>query len=146
MVKVIIESSSNYELPRYAHEGDSGMDVRANISESIILEPLERAIIPTGIKTVIPEGYEIQVRSRSGLAAKRGLAVLNSPGTIDSNYRGEIGVILVNLSNIIQIIDPGERVAQLVLAKVEKAELEQVESILQTTDRKDGAYGSTGRF
>ena len=146
MVKLLVENNSSFDLPQYAHEGDSGMDVRANISEPIMLRSLERCIIPTGLKVVIPEGYEIQVRSRSGMVAKRGLVVGNSPGTVDACFRGEIGVILINLSNEPQVIEPGERVAQLVLAKVEKAVLEQVEVVPQTTTRNDGAYGSSGRF
>ena len=146
MVKIYIENCSKYELPKYAHPGDSGMDIRANIEESVTLKPLERYIFPTGIKVNIPEGFEIQVRSRSGLAAKRGIAVLNSPGTIDQGFKGEIGVILVNLSNEPQIIDPGERIAQLVVARVEKAELEEIDNVPEDTERGSGAYGSSGRF
>ena len=146
MVKIYIENFSKYELPKYAHPGDSGMDIRANIEESVTLKPLERYIFPTGIKVNIPEGFEIQVRSRSGLAAKRGIAVLNSPGTIDQGFKGEIGVILVNLSNEPQIIDPGERIAQLVVARVEKAELEEIDNVPEDTERGSGAYGSSGRF
>lgn len=133
-------------MPKYAHPGDSGMDIRANIEEPVTLGPLERYIFPTGIKVIIPEGFEIQVRPRSGLAAKRGIAVLNSPGTIDQSFKGEIGVILVNLSNEAQTIEPGERIAQLVVARVETAELEEVEKVPENTERGSGAYGSSGRF
>jgi dUTP pyrophosphatase len=146
MVKIYIENSSKFEMPKYAHPGDSGMDIRANIEEPVTLGPLERYIFPTGIKVIIPEGFEIQVRSRSGLAAKRGIAVLNSPGTIDQSFRGEIGVILVNLSNEAQTIEPGERVAQLVVARVETAELEKIEKVPENTERGSGAYGNSGRF
>ena len=146
MVKIYIENSSKFDMPKYAHSGDSGMDVRANIEEPVILKPLERYIFPTGLKTIIPNGYEIQVRSRSGMVAKRGLVVGNEPGTVDANYRGEIGVILINLSNDTQVIEPGERIAQLVVAKVETAELEEIEKVPENTERGDGAYGSSGRF
>lgn len=133
-------------MPKYAHPGDSGMDIRANIEEPVTLGPLERYIFPTGIKVIIPEGFEIQVRSRSGLAAKRGLAVLNSPGTVDKSYRGEIGVILANLSNEAQTIEPGERIAQLVVAPVATAELEKIERVPENTERGSEAYGGSGRF
>ena len=146
MVIIYLENSSKFDLPKYAHPGDSGMDIRANIDGPVKLGPLERYIFPTGIKALIPRGFEIQVRSRSGLAAKRGLAVLNSPGTVDAEYRGEIGVILVNLSNEEQTIEPGERIAQLVVAPVEKAEIRKIEKVPQNTERGDGAYGSSGRF
>ena len=146
MVKIIFENKSDNALPEYAHEGDSGMDVRAFLEEPVVLGPLERRVFPTGLKAIIPDGYEIQVRSRSGMAAKRGIAVLNSPGTVDANFRGEIGVILVNLSNEYQTIEPGERIAQLVVAKVEKADIELTDEVSTNTTRNDGAYGSTGRF
>lgn len=146
MVNIYIENKSGFEAPKYAHPGDSGMDVKAVIKEPITLGPLERHIFPTGLKVIIPEGYEIQVRTRSGMAAKRGLAVLNSPGTIDQNFRGEIGVILVNLSNEEQVVEPGERIAQLVVARVEKAEITEIEKVPDTTNRGEGAYGSSGRF
>ena len=146
MVNIYIENKSGFEAPKYAHPGDSGMDVKAAIKEPITLGPLERHIFPTGLKVIIPEGYEIQVRTRSGMAAKRGLAVLNSPGTIDQNFRGEIGVILVNLSNVEQVVEPGERIAQLVVARVEKAEIAEIEKVPDTTNRGEGAYGSSGRF
>lgn len=133
-------------LPEYAHPGDSGMDIRANITEPITLKPLERAIVPSGLKLEIPFGYEVQIRPRSGEAAKKGLTVLNTPGTIDSNYRGEVGIIMVNLSNTDAIIEPDERIAQMVVAKVEYVKLNEVEEIVTTTERGNGAYGSTGRF
>lgn len=146
MVNIYVESKGS-ELPEYAHHGDSGMDVKTTIKEPVCLGPLERKVFPTGLHVVIPEGYEIQVRPRSGLAAKRGLTVLNTPGTIDSNYRGEIGVILVNLSNEAQVIEPGERIAQLVVAKVEEAKLIKVDTVQKnTTERGGNGYGSSGKF
>ena len=145
-MKVGIINKSSYEIPNYGKVGNSGMDVRAFITEPITLKPLERALIPTGIYLDIPEGYEIQVRPRSGLALKRGLTVLNTPGSVDSNYTGEIGVILVNLSNEEQIIEPGERIAQLVFAKVEFMELEEIELITKETERGGQGYGDSGRF
>lgn len=145
-MKVGIINKSSYEIPSYGKVGNSGMDVRAFIPEPIILKPLERTLIPTGIHLDIPEGYEIQVRPRSGLALKRGLTVLNTPGSVDSNYTGEIGVIIINLSNEEQIIEPGERVAQLVFAKVEFMELEEIELITKETERGGQGYGDSGRF
>lgn len=145
-MKVGIINKSSYEIPNYGKVGNSGMDVRAFITEPITLKPLERALIPTGIYLDIPEGYEIQVRPRSGLALKRGLTVLNTPGSVDSNYTGEIGVILVNLSNEEQIIEPGERIAQLVFAKVEFMELEEIDLITKETERGGQGYGDSGRF
>ena len=145
-MKVGIINKSSYEIPNYGKVGNSGMDVKAFITEPITLKPLERALIPTGIYLDIPEGYEIQVRPRSGLALKRGLTVLNTPGTVDSNYTGEVGVILVNLSNEEQIIEPGERIAQLVFAKVEFMELEEIELITKETERGGQGYGDSGRF
>ena len=145
-MKVGIINKSSYEIPNYGKVGNSGMDVKAFITEPITLKPLERALIPTGIYLDIPEGYEIQVRPRSGLALKRGLTVLNTPGSVDSNYTGEIGVILVNLSNKEQIIEPGERIAQLVFAKVEFMELEEIELITKETERGSQGYGDSGRF
>ena len=146
MVNIYIENKSGFEAPKYAHPGDSGLDVRAAIKEPVELGPLERHIFPTGIKALIPDGYEIQVRSRSGMVAKKALAVANGIGTIDANFRGEIGVILVNLSNETQTVEPGERIAQLVVAAVEKAELEEIDKVPETTNRGSGAYGSSGRF
>lgn len=141
-VKII--NRSQHDLPHYATEASAGMDLRANITESIILKPLERTIVKTGLFIELPVGFEAQVRPRSGLAAKHGVTVLNSPGTIDADYRGEIGVILVNLSNEEFTIENGERVAQLVIAKHEHISWEQVEE-LEATDRGAGGFGSTGK-
>jgi dUTP pyrophosphatase len=141
-VKIINRSAS--ELPRYETPLSAGMDVRADLTESVVLKPLERAMVPTGLYVEIPEGYEIQVRPRSGLAAKHGLTVLNSPGTIDADYRGEIRVILVNLSGEPFEVKPGERIAQLVVARHERAEWELTNE-LSETERGAGGFGSTGR-
>lgn len=140
-IKIINHSS--HKLPHYETEASAGMDLRANLAENITLKPLERAIIKTGLYIELPLGYEAQVRPRSGLAAKRGISVLNAPGTIDADYRGEIGVILVNLSNEDFTIENGERVAQLVIAKHERAEWIEVDS-LSETERGSGGFGSTG--
>jgi dUTP pyrophosphatase len=142
-MKVKIINTSSNALPAYETTGSAGMDLRANIEENITLSPLERFMVPTGLSIELPEGFEAQVRPRSGLAAKKGLTCLNSPGTIDSDYRGELKVIIVNLSNDIQIIEPGERIAQMVIAKYEKVTLEEVHS-LSTTERGAGGFGSTG--
>ncbi|WP_456461420.1 dUTP diphosphatase [Lutibacter sp.] len=142
-MKVQIINKSTHELPNYETIASAGMDLRANISEEIILKPLERAIVKTGLFIALPVGFEAQVRPRSGLAAKKGITVLNSPGTIDADYRGEIGVILVNLSNENFVINDGERIAQLVIAKHERAAWEQVD-VLSETDRGSGGFGSTG--
>ena len=138
----IINRSKN-RLPNYETEGSAGMDLRANIDAPITLSPLERLMIPTGIFIELPQGYEAQVRPRSGLAAKRGLTCLNSPGTIDSDYRGELKVILVNLSNETQVIEPEERIAQIVIAKHERVTWQEV-SVLNDTQRGAGGFGSTG--
>lgn len=140
-IKII--NKSQHELPNYETLASAGMDLRANISEAITLQPLERAIIKTGLFLELPVGIEAQVRPRSGLAAKNGVTVLNAPGTIDADYRGEVGVILVNLSNEDFTIQNGERIAQLVIAKHERAEWELV-SELSTTVRGEGGFGSTG--
>jgi dUTP pyrophosphatase len=140
-VKIINKSS--HALPNYETIASAGMDLRANLSEAVVLAPLERAIIKTGLFIELPLGYEAQVRPRSGLAAKFGVTVLNSPGTIDADYRGEIGVILVNLSNEAFTIENGERVAQLVIAKHERAEWLEAE-VLTETVRGEGGFGSTG--
>lgn len=145
MIEIKVVNKSGNPLPEYAHPGDSGLDVRANIENPIELKPLERKLIPTGIYLGIPEGYEVQVRPRSGMALKRGLTVLNTPGTVDSTYTGEIGVILINLSAEIQQILPGEKIAQLVVMQVEKANLTEVFE-LNETDRGADGYGSTGRI
>ncbi|HKK12567.1 MAG TPA: dUTP diphosphatase [Flavobacteriaceae bacterium] len=140
---VKIVNKSNHELPHYETIASAGMDLRANLSESRILKPLERSIVGTGLFIELPVGYEAQVRPRSGLAAKKGITVLNTPGTIDADYRGEIGVILVNLSNEDFVIENGERVAQLVIAKHERAEWVEVKELSQTS-RGKGGFGSTG--
>lgn len=145
MIEIGILNKSLYPLPAYAKEGDSGMDVRANISESYTLRPFERHLFPTGIFIELPKGYEIQVRSRSGLALKQGLMVLNSPGTIDSGYRNEIGIILWNASGEDQTINPGDRIAQIVLAKIEEAKWVEKQEIDTNTDRALGGYGHTGK-
>jgi len=142
-MQIKIINKSNHDLPHYETIASAGMDLRANISESRILKPLERSIVGTGLFIEFPIGVEAQVRPRSGLAAKKGITVLNAPGTIDADYRGEIGVILVNLSNEDFIIENGERIAQLVIAKHERAEWVQVEE-LSETDRGEGGFGSTG--
>ena len=139
----IINRSKN-ALPNYETEGSAGMDLRADIDAPIILGSLERSLIPTGIFIELPQGFEAQIRPRSGLAAKQGLTCLNSPGTIDADYRGEIKVILVNLSNETQTIEPAERIAQMVIAKHERVTWEEV-SILNETQRGAGGFGSTGR-
>lgn len=144
MVKVKIVNKGRQQLPAYATSQSAGMDLRANIEESIELQPLERRLIPTGLFMALPDGYEAQVRPRSGLALKHGITVLNTPGTIDADYRGEVGVILVNLSNSPFTIEPGERVAQMVIAKYEQATLEEVE-VLDETERGAGGYGHSGR-
>lgn len=138
----IINKSAN-PLPAYATSGSSGMDLRADLSESVVLRPLERTLIPTGLYMEIPEGYEAQVRPRSGLAIKQGLTCLNTPGTIDADYRGEIKIILVNLSNESQTVAPGDRVAQMVIQRVEQAEWLEVEAIGDTV-RGAGGFGHTG--
>lgn len=142
-MKINIINSSNHPLPHYETLASAGMDLRANITESIILKPLERAIIPTGLFIELPIGCEAQVRPRSGLAAKKGVTVLNAPGTVDADYRGEIGVILVNLSNVPFTVENGERIAQLVIAKHERAEWTEVEKLSETV-RGEGGFGSTG--
>jgi len=138
----IINRSAN-ALPSYATDGASGMDVRAHLSEPVALAPLERKLIPTGLFVEIPLGYEIQVRPRSGLSLKQGITCLNSPGTIDADYRGEIGVILINLSAEKQLIQPGDRIAQLVLQQVARAEW-NASTELSATARSDGGFGHTG--
>ena len=134
---------SEFPLPAYATPGSAGMDLRASLSEARILKPLERSIVGTGLFIELPIGYEAQVRPRSGLAAKKGITVLNAPGTIDADYRGEIGVILVNLSNEDFTIHNGERIAQMVIARHERTEWIEVEQ-LSETDRGEGGFGSTG--
>lgn len=142
-MKIQIINKSQHDLPNYETIASAGMDLRANIIEPITLKPLERTIVKTGLFIELPIGYEAQVRPRSGLAAKRGVTVLNSPGTIDADYRGEIGVILVNLSNDDFVIENGERIAQLIIAKHERAEWIEVETLTETS-RGEGGFGSTG--
>lgn len=142
-MKVKIVNKSGFQLPFYATELSAGMDLKASIQTPIELDTLERAMVPTGIYIELPAGYEAQIRPRSGLAAKHGISVCNSPGTIDADYRGEIKVILVNLSKEKFTINPGERIAQMVIAKYEKIEWEEVEQ-LSETDRGAGGFGSTG--
>ena len=142
-MKIKIVNKSNNPLPGYSTDHSAGMDLRAYLNESITLKPLERTLIPTGLFIELPVGYEAQVRPRSGLALKKGISVLNTPGTIDADYRGEIGVILINLSNEEVTIESGERICQMVIAKHEQAELIQVE-VLNETDRGAGGFGSTG--
>lgn len=143
MVEIKIVNSGRQQLPAYATPLSAGMDLRANIDAPITLQPLERRIIPTGLYIALPPGYEAQVRPRSGLAFKHGITVLNSPGTIDADYRGELGVLLVNLSNEPFVIAEGERIAQMVIARHEQAEFCIVEELDQT-ERGEGGYGHTG--
>lgn len=143
-MKVKIVNKSPYQLPEYATQMSAGMDVRANLTESLVIGPLERVMIPTGLYMAIPQGYECQVRPRSGLAAKHGVTVLNTPGTIDADYRGEIKVILVNLSNQPFQLEPGERIAQLVFASHAMVQWE-VSEVLDETERGIGGFGSTGK-
>ena len=144
MITVPIINESPYDLPSFATVNSAGVDLRANSVSPITLGPLERTIIGTGLKMALPEGFEAQVRPRSGLAAKHGLSVLNAPGTIDADYRGEIGVILVNLSNEPFTIQPGERIAQLVIAKYEQVRW-NLQDTLDITERGAGGFGSTGK-
>ena len=143
MIQVKVINKGKQPLPAYATEQSAGMDLRADIEQPVTLKPLERRLIPTGLHIALPQGYEAQVRPRSGLALKRGITVLNTPGTIDADYRGEIGVVLVNLSNEDFVVNPGERVAQMVIAKYEQAVLQTVDT-LDETERGEGGYGHTG--
>ena len=142
-MNIQIINKSKHATPHYETEGAAGMDLRANITESITLKPLERTIVKTGLFIALPVGFEAQVRPRSGLAAKKGITVLNAPGTVDADYRGEIGVILVNLSNQDFVIQDGERIAQLIIAKHERANWKEV-TVLGETERGEGGFGSTG--
>jgi dUTP pyrophosphatase len=144
MVSINIVNNSKHNLPAYETAFSAGMDLRANLSEPVILKPLERALIPTGLYIELSEGYEAQIRPRSGMSFKHGITVLNTPGTIDSDYRGEIKVIVVNLSNDEYVINDGERIAQMVIAKYEKAEWNLVEK-LNDTARGSGGFGHTGK-
>lgn len=143
-MKIQIINKSKHMLPAYETRLSAGMDIRANISEPITLKPLARCLVPTGLFISLPEGYEAQIRPRSGLAIKKGVTVLNSPGTIDADYRGEICIILVNLSVEEFVIQDGERVAQMIIARHEQAEWEQVE-VLDETERGEGGFGHTGK-
>lgn len=143
-MKINIINKSQHPLPKYATKASAGVDLRANIDTPVTLKPLERTLVPTGLFIALPEGYEAQIRPRSGLAFKNGITVLNSPGTIDADYRGEIKVLLVNLSNENFIINNGERIAQMVIARHEQAEWILVEELI-TTDRGQGGFGSTGK-
>ena len=143
-IQIKIVNTSSNPLPEYATKGASGMDIRASLDIPLTLQPLERNLIPTGLFVEIPQGYEIQIRPRSGLAIKQGITCLNTPGTIDSDYRGEIKIILINLSSEEQVIHPGDRIAQMIIQKTERAEFEQVE-FLNNTERAAGGFGHTGK-
>ena len=143
MIKIKVVNRGHQQLPAYATPQSAGMDLRANLSEPVTLHPMERRLIPTGLHIALPEGYEAQVRPRSGLALKHGLTVLNTPGTIDADYRGEIGVVLINLSQEDFVINDGERIAQMVIARHDQGDLVVVEELDQT-ERGEGGYGHTG--
>ena len=143
-MQVQVINKSKHSLPQYATSLSAGMDLRANLDAPIVLKPLQRCLVPTGIYMALPEGYEAQVRPRSGLAIKKGIGVLNSPGTIDADYRGEVCVILVNLSSEDFVIEDGERIAQMVIARYEQAEWLEVD-VLDETERGEGGFGHTGK-
>lgn len=143
MVQIKVINKGHHALPEYATPQSAGLDLRANIEQPIVLKPLQRCLVPTGLYIALPEGYEAQVRPRSGLSYKHGITVINSPGTIDADYRGEIGVLLVNLSDKEFVVNDGERVAQMVIARCEQAVFEPVE-VLDDTERGAGGYGHTG--
>ena len=143
-MEIQVINKSKHPLPQYATEQSAGMDLRANLSEPIVLKPLQRYLVPTGLFMALPKGFEAQVRPRSGLALKKGIGVLNAPGTIDADYRGEVCVILVNLSSEDFIVEDGERIAQMVIARYEKAEWRMVET-LDETERGAGGFGHTGK-
>ena len=142
-MKIQIINNSKHSLPQYATPLSAGLDLRANLDTPLVMKPLERILVPTGLSIALPAGYEAQVRPRSGLALKKGITVLNSPGTIDADYRGEIRVILINLSTEEFVVEDGERIAQMVIARHEQAEWEEVE-VLDSTERGDGGFGHTG--
>ena len=142
-MKIKVVNKGHQPLPQYATPQSAGMDLRANLEEPVTLKPLERRLIPTGLHIALPAGYEAQVRPRSGLALKKGITVLNSPGTIDADYRGEIGVLLINLSQDDFVVNDGERVAQMIIARHEQGEFVEVE-VLDETERGEGGYGHTG--
>ena len=143
MLKIKVVNKGHQPLPQYATEQSAGMDLRANLDAPVTLKPLERRLIPTGLHIALPAGYEAQVRPRSGLALKKGITVLNTPGTIDADYRGEIGVVLINLSQDEFVVEDGERIAQMVISRHEQSDFEEVE-ILDETERGEGGYGHTG--
>jgi dUTP pyrophosphatase len=143
-IQVKIVNTSGNALPFYATEGSAGLDLKASLEAELVLQPMERILVPTGLFIELPNGFEAQVRPRSGMAVKQGITCLNTPGTIDSDYRGEIKILLINLSGEVQSIQPGDRIAQLVVQKYEKVEWEQVE-ILSATERNEGGFGSTGK-
>ena len=143
MLKIKVVNKGHQPLPQYATALSAGMDLRANIEEPVTLKPLERRLIPTGLHIALPAGYEAQVRPRSGLALKKGITVLNAPGTVDADYRGDIGVVLINLSQEDFVVEDGERIAQLVIARHEQAEFELVE-VLDETERGEGGFGHSG--
>ena len=142
-MKIEIINESHHPLPQYATPLSAGMDLRANLDAPVVLRPLERRLIPTGLRIALPEGYEAQVRPRSGLALKKGITVLNTPGTVDADYRGEVGVILINLAQEDFVVEDGERIAQMVIARHEQAELVEV-SVLSETERGAGGFGHSG--
>jgi dUTP pyrophosphatase len=143
MLKIKVVNKGHHPLPQYATTQSAGMDLRANLDASITLKPMERRLIPTGLYIALPEGFEAQVRPRSGLALKKGITVLNAPGTVDADYRGEVGVVLINLSQEDFVVEDGERIAQMVIARHEQAMFEAVE-VLDETERGTGGYGHTG--
>ena len=143
MLEIKVVNKGHQPLPAYATEQSAGMDLRANLSEPIVLKPMERRLIPTGLHIALPVGYEAQVRPRSGLALKKGITVLNTPGTIDADYRGEIGVVLINLSQEDFVVEDGERIAQMIIARHEQGQFVPVE-VLDETERGEGGYGHTG--
>ena len=142
-VQVQIVNKSANQLPEYATAGSAGMDIRANLPEPVTLQPMERSMVPTGLFIELPDGYEAQIRPRSGMAIKQGITCLNSPGTVDADYRGELKVILINLSSSVQVINHGDRIAQMVIAKTEKAALVLVQQ-LNNSQRGEGGFGHTG--
>ncbi|MBQ5972380.1 MAG: dUTP diphosphatase [Prevotella sp.] len=143
MIEVKVVNKGHQPLPAYSTPQSAGMDLRANLSEPVTLHPMERRLIPTGLHIALPEGYEAQIRPRSGLALKKGITVLNSPGTVDADYRGEVGVLLINLSGEDFVVNDGERIAQMVVARHEQVKFEQV-TLLDETERGEGGYGHTG--
>ena len=143
MLQIQVVNKGHQPLPQYATEQSAGMDLRANLEAPITLKPMERRLIPTGLHIALPKGYEAQVRPRSGLALKKGITVLNSPGTVDADYRGEVGVLLINLSQEDFVVNDGERIAQMIIARHEQGVFEAVE-VLDETERGEGGYGHTG--